>query len=86
VEFHSFPVESWTIILGNDSKEDVLKIGIDQLRLREGNKLRFHDALYAHGMRCYLVSFVSLMRLGLSFDFQTNGLDIFYNGCLAMQH
>ena len=41
-----------------------------------------HDALYALGVRCSLVSFVSLMRIGFSFSFRTDGLDLFYNGNL----
>jgi len=39
-------------------------------------------ALYAPGVQCSLVSIVSLMRIGLSFGFRTNGLDLFYNGNL----
>ena len=41
VEFHRYPVCSWTIIPGNGSKEDVLGVGTYQLKLRGGNKLLF---------------------------------------------
>jgi len=41
-----------------------------------------HDALYAPGVRCSLVSFVSLMRIRFSFSFRTDGLDLLYNGNL----
>jgi len=41
-----------------------------------------HDALYAPRVRCSLVSFVSLMRIGFSFSFRTDDLDLFYNGNL----
>jgi len=82
VEFHRYPLGSQTIILENSSEEDVLSVGTYQFILRERNKLLLHSALYALGVRCSLVSFVSLMRIGFSFGFQTNGLDIFYNGNL----
>jgi len=39
VEFHSYSVGSWTVILENDSEEDILGVGMYQLRLRGGNKL-----------------------------------------------
>jgi len=64
--------------LGNGSEEDVLEVGTYQLRLRGENKLLLHDALYAPGVRCFLVSFVSLMRIGFSFIYRTDGLDLFY--------
>ena len=79
MEFHRHPVGSRTVVLENGSEEDVLGVGTYQLRLRGGNKLLLHDALYAHGVRCSLVSFVSLMRIGFSFSFHTGGLDLFYN-------
>jgi len=75
-------VGSRTIVLGNGSEEDVLGVGTYQLRLHKGNKLLLQDALYALGVQCSLVSFVSLMRIGFSFSFCTNGLDLFYNGNL----
>jgi len=37
-------------LLVNDSEEDVLGVGIYQLRLHGGNKLLLHDALYAPGV------------------------------------
>ena len=33
-------------------------------------------------MRCSLVSFVLLIRIGFSFGFRTDGLNLFYNGNL----
>jgi len=82
MKFYAYPVGSRTIVLGNDSEEDVLGVGTYQLKPRAGNKLLLHDALYAAGVRWSLVSFVSLMRIGFSFDFHTDGLDLFYNGNL----
>ena len=40
VEFHRYSVDSRTVVLGNDSEEDVFGVGTYQLRLRGGNKLR----------------------------------------------
>jgi len=45
--------------MGNGSEEDVVGVGTYQLNLRGGNKLLLHDALYALGVRCSLVSYVS---------------------------
>jgi len=78
VEFHRYPVCSRTVVLGNGSEEDVL--GVRTLRLRGGNKQLFHDALYAPGVRRSLFCFVLLLRIGFSFSFRTDGLDLFYNG------
>ena len=47
--------------------------------------LLLHDALYAPGVRCSLVSYVSLVRLGFVFGFRPDGLDLFYNGNLFGQ-
>jgi len=82
VEFHCYLVGARTVILGNDSEEDVLGVGTYQLRLCGENKLLLHNALYALGVRCSLVSFVSLMRIGFSFSFHTDGLYLFYNSNL----
>jgi len=38
---------SQTIVLDNDSEEDVLAVGTYKLRLRGGNTLLLHDAIYA---------------------------------------
>ena len=69
-------------VLRHGSEEDVLGVGTYQLRLREGNKLLLHNALYAPTVQCSLVSFVSLVRIGFSFGFCTDGLYLFYNGKL----
>jgi len=82
VEFHRYPVGSRTVVLGNGSEEDVPGVGTYQLRLHGGKKLLLHDALYAPGVRCSLVFFVSLIRISFSFSFHTDGLDLFYNGDL----
>jgi len=66
-------------LMGNGNEEDVLGVGTYQLILREGNKLLLHGALYAPRVRCSLVSFVLLMRIGFSFGFRTAGLNLFYN-------
>jgi len=75
-------VGSRTIVLGYGSEEDVLGVGTYQLRLRGVNKLLLHDALYAPRVRYSVVPFVLLMRIGFSFSFRINGLDLFYNGNL----
>ena len=36
-------------------------------------------------MRCSLVSYISLVRLGFTFGFHPDGLDLFYNGNLFSQ-
>ena len=38
-----------------------------------------HDALYAPGVRSSLVSYVSLIRLGFTFRFHPDGLNLFYH-------
>ena len=82
MEFHRYPVDPRTVVRGNGSEEDVLRVETYRPRLCEGNKVLLYDALYAPGVQCSLVSFVSLMRIGFSFSFRTDGLDLFYNGNL----
>ena len=53
-----------------------------RLKLHGGNSLLLHHTLYAPGVRCSLVSYVSLMKLGFHFVSRTNGLDILYGGNL----
>ena len=53
--------------LGNGTAEDVLGVGTYRLKPRGGNSLLFHDTLYAPGVRCSLVSYVSLKKLGFQF-------------------
>jgi len=85
LEFHHYPIGSRTVVLGKDSEEDVLRVGIYQLKLRGGNKLLLHDTLYAPGVRCSLVSYISLVRLGFTFGFRPDRLNLFYNGNLFGQ-
>jgi len=47
VEFHRYPVGSRTVVLGNNSEEDAIRVGTYQLKLHGGNKLLLHGALYA---------------------------------------
>lgn len=82
VEYHRVPVGSQTVMLGNGTKEDVLGIGTYKLKLRGGKTLLLHDTLYAPGVQCCLVSVVALLKLGFSFYFQLNILDIMYHGDL----
>jgi len=49
-----------------------------RLELRGGNSLLLHDTLYAPGVRCSLVSYVSLMKLGFHFVSRIDGLDVLY--------
>jgi len=87
VKFHRYPVGSRTIVLGNNNDEDVLGVGTYQLRPRRENKLLLYNALYEPRLRCSLVSFVSLMRIGFPLGFCTDGLNLFYNSNLfAMLH
>ena len=76
VNFHFYTVSSWTIILGNDSEDNILKIGTYYLKLREENALVLHDAIYALEVRCSLVSFAS--EISYLFEFSS----IVYNGNL----
>jgi len=55
VEFHRYLVGSRTVVLGNGSEEDVLGVGIYQVKLHGGNNLLLHDTLYAPGVRWSLV-------------------------------
>jgi len=61
----------------NVSEKDVFRVGTYQLKIHGENKLVLHGILYALGVQCSLVPFFSSMRLGFSFDFHPNGLDIF---------
>ena len=71
--------------LGNGTAEDILRVGTYRLKLCGGNSLLLHDALYAPGVRCSLVSYVSLMKLGFYFISRTDSLDICMMAiCLAM--
>ncbi|KAH9608159.1 hypothetical protein KSS87_015573, partial [Heliosperma pusillum] len=67
-------------MLGNGSEEDVLGTGTYQIKLRGGNTMLLHDALYATGVRCCLVSVISLLKLGFVFNFKDSSLDILYHG------
>ena len=80
VDFHRYPVGSQTVVLGNGSEEEVLEVSTYKLRLRQGNTLLLHDALYAPGVQVCLLSLVSLMKFGFSFSSSTKGLDIMYGG------
>jgi len=73
-------MKSCTVVLGNSNKEDVLGVEISQLKHHRGNKLFLHESLYAPAMRCFLVSFVSLMNLGFIFCFCLDGSNILYGG------
>ena len=66
------------VTLGNGTVENVLRVRTYWLKLRGGNSLLLHDSLYALGVRCSLVSYVSLMKLGFQFVSRTDGLDILY--------
>ncbi|KAH9608961.1 hypothetical protein KSS87_006063, partial [Heliosperma pusillum] len=80
VDYHCFPVGSQTVMLGNGSEEDVLGTGTYQIKLSGGNTMLLHDALYAPGVRCCLVSVISLLKLGFVFNFKDSSLDILYHG------
>lgn len=79
VDFHKFVAGSRTMTLGNGSEEDVLGIGTYELKLRGGSVLLLHDALYAPGVNCCLIFVFSLVKLGFSFNFMPDGLDIKYH-------
>ena len=51
MEFHCYSGCSQIVVLRNDSEEDVLEVGIYQLKLGGRNKLLLHDALYAQQVR-----------------------------------
>jgi len=80
VDFHRYPVGSQTVVLGNGSEEDVLGVGTYKVRLHGENTLLLHDALYAPGVQVCLLSLVSLMKFGFSFNSSTNGFNIMYGG------
>jgi len=82
VNFHPCPMGLQTVTLGNGTTEDILGVETYRLKLHGGNSLLLHNALYALGVRCSLVSYVSLMKLGSHFVPQTDGLDILYGSNL----
>ena len=62
VDFHPYSVGLQTVTIGNGTIEDVLRVGTYRLKLHGGNSLLLHDTLYTYGVRCSLVSYVSLMK------------------------
>lgn len=50
MSFYPYPVGTQTVTLGNGTAEDVLGVGTYKLKLRGGNSLLLHDALYAPGV------------------------------------
>jgi len=50
VEFNRYQVDPQTVVLGNGSEEDVIRIETYQLRLCGGNKQLLHGTLYAAGV------------------------------------
>ena len=79
VDFHYYLIGLHTVVLRNDNDRDVLGIRTYQLKLYGGNALLLHHALYAPRVQCSYVTFVSLMRLGFSFEFCPDSLNILYN-------
>ena len=69
VEFHRYPMGSRTVVLGNGSEEDVLGVGTYQLRLRGGNKLLLHDALYAPAVFLSFFCFINENRFFFQFSY-----------------
>jgi len=65
---------SQTIVLGDDSEENVLEIRTYHLKLYEGTMPFLHDALYVPRVQCSLVSFV--FEVSFLFDCR---LDIVYH-------
>jgi len=82
IDFHLYPVGLQTVTIENGIVEDVLGVRTYRLKLRGGNLLLLHDTLYAPGVQCSLVSYVSLMKLGFQFVSRTDDLDILYGGNL----
>jgi len=66
VDFHQYQVGSQYVVLG--SAEDVLSVGTDQLRLQGGNTLLLFDALYAPRVQVCVLSLVTLIKSGFSFN------------------
>jgi len=75
VNLHRYPVSSRIFIFGHNCEEDVLKI---RTYRREENALLLHNALYAPGVRCSLLSFVC--EISFLFNFHLDVLDIVNNG------
>jgi len=57
MNLHCYPVGLQTVVLRNDSETHVLDIATYQHKLREGNKLFLHSALYALSVQCNFVPF-----------------------------
>ena len=59
MDSHLHLVDSQTIMLGNNSEEDVLGVGTYKVRLRGRNTFLLHDVLYTPAVRVCLLSLVS---------------------------
>lgn len=63
----------------------MLGISTYKLDLHSGHTLLLHDMLYATKIRKYLLSLISLLRLGFCFSFENNGISLYlgtiYYGC-----
>ncbi|KAK2994180.1 hypothetical protein RJ640_018165 [Escallonia rubra] len=77
VDYHRIPVGSKHIFMGNNSSEEVLRVGSYQLKLRTGRTLILDDVRYAPTVRLNLLSVTALLDSGFSFIFRGNKLDIF---------
>ena len=51
-------MDSQIVVLGNNDEKDVFELRTNHSRLLEGTTLPLPDALYAPGVRCFLVSSV----------------------------
>jgi len=85
MELHRYLVGSRTVILGNNGEEDVFGVETYHLNLNGGSRLLLHDAPYTPGVQCFFVSSVSIIRLGFTFGFCLDCLDLFYKDNLFGQ-
>ncbi|KAK2981308.1 hypothetical protein RJ640_007009 [Escallonia rubra] len=74
VEYHRVPSGSKRVYMGNQSSVEVLGIGTYKVEMREGRALYLHNVLCAMGIRRNLLSVLSLLKLGFSFQFKDNKL------------
>lgn len=76
VEDSRVPAGTRSVFMGKSTCEEVLGVGTYQLKLRTGRTLLLHDVLYAPSVRHNLLSVTALIRLGFSFSFSVDQLDM----------
>ncbi|KAK2971565.1 hypothetical protein RJ640_017934 [Escallonia rubra] len=78
VEYYHVPSGSKNVYMGNQFNVEVLGLGTSKLEMQGGRVLYLHDVLNALKILRNFFSILSLPKLGFSFQFWGNKLDIFH--------